>query len=67
MCQSNKITNNFFSFQPTYQNWKKRIESNVNKFLSNYQFNAELNKNTVREQLRKHLHDGYVLSIIKLK
>ncbi|XP_015374846.1 PREDICTED: MATH and LRR domain-containing protein PFE0570w-like [Diuraphis noxia] len=44
--------------KPTYQNWKQRIESNVNKFLSKVKFTPELNKNTVRERLRKHLLDG---------
>ncbi|CAI6367973.1 unnamed protein product [Macrosiphum euphorbiae] len=44
--------------KPTYQNWKQRIESNVNKFLSKQKYTPELNKNTVRERLRKHLLDG---------
>ncbi|XP_026812872.1 biorientation of chromosomes in cell division protein 1-like 1 isoform X2 [Rhopalosiphum maidis] len=44
--------------KPTYQNWKQRIESNVNKFLSKVKYTPELNKNTVRERLRKHLLDG---------
>lgn len=44
--------------KPTYQNWKQRIESNVNKFLSKVKFTPELNKNSVRERLRKHLLDG---------
>ncbi|CAI6367695.1 unnamed protein product [Macrosiphum euphorbiae] len=42
----------------TYQNWKQLIESNVNKFLSKVKFTQELNKNTVRERLRKHLLYG---------
>ncbi|XP_029345264.1 biorientation of chromosomes in cell division protein 1-like 1 isoform X2 [Acyrthosiphon pisum] len=42
----------------TYQNWKQLIESNVNKFLSKVKFTPELNKNTVRERLRKHLLYG---------
>jgi len=50
--------------QPTYQNWKQRIESNVNKFLSKLKYTPELNKTTVREQLRKHLLDGYVFMIL---
>ncbi|XP_001946451.2 biorientation of chromosomes in cell division protein 1-like 1 [Acyrthosiphon pisum] len=44
--------------KPTYQNWKQRIESNVKKFLSKQKYTPELNKNTVRERLRKHLLDG---------
>ncbi|CAH1713734.1 unnamed protein product [Aphis gossypii] len=44
--------------KPTYQNWKQRIESNVHKFLSKVNYTPELNKNTVRERLRKHLLDG---------
>ncbi|XP_060881124.1 biorientation of chromosomes in cell division protein 1-like 1 [Metopolophium dirhodum] len=42
----------------TYQNWKQLIESNVNKFLSKVKFTPELNKNTVRERLRKQLLYG---------
>ncbi|KAF0769015.1 Uncharacterized protein FWK35_00000431, partial [Aphis craccivora] len=48
--------------KPTYQNWKQRIESNVHKFLSKVNYTPELNKNTVRERLRKHLFDGLISS-----
>uniref|UniRef100_A0A2S2PJ86 Biorientation of chromosomes in cell division protein 1 n=1 Tax=Schizaphis graminum TaxID=13262 RepID=A0A2S2PJ86_SCHGA len=51
--------------KPTYQNWKQRIESNVNKFLSKVKYTPELNKNTVREQLRKHLLDGHEIQDIE--
>jgi len=44
--------------KPTYQNWKQRIESNVRKFLNTIMWTPDLNKNTVRERLKKHLHDG---------
>ncbi|XP_050058763.1 biorientation of chromosomes in cell division protein 1-like 1 [Aphis gossypii] len=45
--------------KPTYQNWKQRIESNVHEFLSKVNYTPELNKNTVRERLRKNLLDGH--------
>ncbi|KAF0748425.1 biorientation of chromosomes in cell division protein 1-like 1 isoform X2 [Aphis craccivora] len=48
---------------PTYQNWKQRIESNVHKFLSKVNYTPELNKNTIRERLRKHLLDGSPLIV----
>ncbi|XP_060834854.1 biorientation of chromosomes in cell division protein 1-like 1 isoform X1 [Rhopalosiphum padi] len=51
--------------KPTYQNWKQRIESNVNKFLSKLKYTPELNKTTVREQLRKHLLDGHEIQDIE--
>ncbi|XP_050436928.1 biorientation of chromosomes in cell division protein 1-like 1 [Adelges cooleyi] len=44
--------------KPTFQNWKQRIESNINKFLSKINYTPELNKNSIRERLRKHLFDG---------
>ncbi|XP_050531964.1 biorientation of chromosomes in cell division protein 1-like 1 isoform X2 [Daktulosphaira vitifoliae] len=44
--------------KPTYQNWKQRIETNISKFLSKVKYTPELNKNTIRERLRKHLFDG---------
>lgn len=50
----------FLFLQPTYQNWKQLIESNVIKFLSKEKYTPELNKNSVRERLRKYLLHGYV-------
>lgn len=54
----------YLFLQPTYQNWKQRIESNVQKFLSKINYTPELNKNTIRERLRKHLLDGYDFNIL---
>lgn len=51
--------------QPTYQNWKQLIESNVIKFLSKEKYTPELNKNSVRERLRKYLLHGYVKILIQ--
>uniref|UniRef100_A0A0C9R407 Bod1 protein n=1 Tax=Fopius arisanus TaxID=64838 RepID=A0A0C9R407_9HYME len=44
--------------KPAYQNLRTRVESSVNSFLSKQRWRADLNKNQLRETLRKHISDG---------
>ncbi|KAI5715651.1 hypothetical protein M8J77_020080 [Diaphorina citri] len=46
--------------KPAYQNLKSRVETSVQKFLEKLKFDSNLNKNVVRENLRKHvIESGY--------
>ncbi|XP_032689143.1 myb-like protein X isoform X2 [Odontomachus brunneus] len=44
--------------KPAYQNLRTRVEGSVNSFLSKQTWKPDLNKNQLRETLRKHIHDA---------
>ncbi|KAL6446448.1 hypothetical protein ACFW04_001190 [Cataglyphis niger] len=44
--------------KPAYQNLRTRVESSVNSFLTKQIWKPDLNKNQLRETLRKHIHDA---------
>ncbi|XP_018326199.1 biorientation of chromosomes in cell division protein 1-like 1 [Agrilus planipennis] len=44
--------------KPAYQNLRQRVESNVTNFLNSQKWSAELNKNQVREMLRKDISES---------
>lgn len=44
--------------KPAYQNLRTRVEGSVNSFLSKQVWKPDLNKNQLRETLRKHIHDA---------
>ncbi|XP_057654305.1 biorientation of chromosomes in cell division protein 1-like 1 isoform X1 [Diorhabda carinulata] len=47
--------------KPAYQNLKQRVEGSVNTFLKQQTWSIDLNKNQLREQLRKNLlESGYL-------
>lgn len=48
----------YVQFQPAYQNLRTRVEGSVNSFLSKQTWKPDLNKNQLRETLRKHIHDA---------
>lgn len=39
--------------KPAYQNLRQRVEGSVNGFLRNQSWNSDMNKNQIRETLRK--------------
>lgn len=41
--------------KPAYQNLQQRVESSVASFLSDQMWTSELNKNQLREKLRKNI------------
>ncbi|XP_012551699.1 biorientation of chromosomes in cell division protein 1-like 1 isoform X1 [Bombyx mori] len=47
--------------RPAYQNLRQRVESSVSSFLSRQCWKPDLNKNQLREKLRKHILDGNYL------
>ncbi|XP_026729303.1 biorientation of chromosomes in cell division protein 1-like 1 isoform X2 [Trichoplusia ni] len=47
--------------RPAYQNLRQRVENSVSSFLSRQCWKADLNKNQLREKLRKHILDGNYL------
>ncbi|KYN33213.1 Biorientation of chromosomes in cell division protein 1-like protein [Trachymyrmex septentrionalis] len=47
--------------KPAYQNLRTRVEGSVNSFLSKQVWKPDLNKNQLRETLRKHIHDASYL------
>ncbi|XP_048001555.1 biorientation of chromosomes in cell division protein 1-like 1 [Leguminivora glycinivorella] len=47
--------------RPAYQNLRQRVESSVALFLSRQTWKPDLNKNQLREKLRKHILDGNYL------
>ncbi|XP_063988685.1 biorientation of chromosomes in cell division protein 1-like 1 [Diachasmimorpha longicaudata] len=49
--------------KPAYQNLRTRVESSVNSFLYKQRWRADLNKNQLRETLRKHISDGPYLDM----
>lgn len=44
--------------KPAYQNLRTRVEGSVNSFLTKQIWKPDLNKNQLRETLRKHIHDA---------
>ncbi|XP_015585411.1 biorientation of chromosomes in cell division protein 1-like 1 [Cephus cinctus] len=44
--------------KPAYQNLHTRVEGSVNSFLAKQVWKADLNKNQLRETLRKHIHEA---------
>ncbi|XP_078037362.1 uncharacterized protein LOC144470280 [Augochlora pura] len=44
--------------KPAYQNLRTRVEGSVNSFLSKQSWKPDLNKNQLRENLRKHIHEA---------
>lgn len=48
--------------QPAYQNLRQRVENTVTGFLSKQKWTPELNRNQLRERLRKHLTESVSLS-----
>lgn len=49
--------------QPAYQNLQNRVEGSVNSFLRSQTWKPDLNKNQLRETLRKHIHDAAFLEV----
>ncbi|XP_026316614.1 biorientation of chromosomes in cell division protein 1-like 1 isoform X2 [Hyposmocoma kahamanoa] len=47
--------------RPAYQNLRQRVESSVASFLARQTWKPDLNKNQLREKLRKHLLDANYL------
>ncbi|XP_068625450.1 biorientation of chromosomes in cell division protein 1-like 1 [Battus philenor] len=47
--------------RPAYQNLRQRVENSVSTFLSRQCWQPDLNKNQLREKLRKHILDGNYL------
>lgn len=47
--------------RPAYQNLRQRVESSVTGFLSRQHWVPDMNKNQMREKLRKHILDGNYL------
>ncbi|CAH1102717.1 unnamed protein product [Psylliodes chrysocephalus] len=44
--------------KPAYQNLRQRVEGTVTTFLNQQAWSIDLNKNQLREQLRKNLHES---------
>ncbi|XP_055851440.1 dentin sialophosphoprotein [Episyrphus balteatus] len=49
--------------KPAYQNLRQRVENTVNKFLSAQMWTPEMNKNQLRERLRKHITEAGFLDV----
>ncbi|XP_046750772.1 biorientation of chromosomes in cell division protein 1-like 1 [Diprion similis] len=49
--------------KPAYQNLRTRVESSVNTFLCKQIWKPDMNKNQLRENLRKHIHDAAYLDV----
>ncbi|XP_033219069.1 myb-like protein X [Belonocnema kinseyi] len=49
--------------KPAYQNLQNRVEGSVNSFLRSQTWKPDLNKNQLRETLRKHIHDAAFLEV----
>ncbi|XP_034837263.1 uncharacterized protein DDB_G0283697-like [Maniola hyperantus] len=47
--------------RPAYQNLRQRVENSVTTFLSRQTWQPDMNKNQLREKLRKHILDGNYL------
>lgn len=43
--------------KPAYQNLRHRVEGNVSNFLNKQRWKSNLNKNQVREMLRKNIQE----------
>ncbi|XP_030754572.1 biorientation of chromosomes in cell division protein 1-like 1 isoform X2 [Sitophilus oryzae] len=44
--------------KPAYQNLRQRVEGSVNNFLMKQKFSGNMNKNQIREQLRKNISES---------
>ncbi|XP_069699449.1 biorientation of chromosomes in cell division protein 1-like 1 isoform X2 [Periplaneta americana] len=49
--------------KPAYQNLHQRVEGSVTGFLASQVWRPDLNKNQLRDSLRKHIHDSGFLDI----
>ncbi|KAG8227185.1 hypothetical protein J437_LFUL003391 [Ladona fulva] len=49
--------------KPAYQNLRQRVEGSVSSFLSNQEWKPDLNKNQLRDSLRKNIHESGFLDI----
>lgn len=49
--------------KPAYQNLRQRVENTVNKFLSAQLWTPDMNKNQLREKLRKHITEAGFLDV----
>ncbi|KAJ8686807.1 hypothetical protein QAD02_022601 [Eretmocerus hayati] len=49
--------------KPAYQNLRTRVEGSVNLFLNKQTWRTDLNKNQLRDTLRKHIHDAPYLEV----
>ncbi|XP_076266293.1 uncharacterized protein LOC143199975 isoform X3 [Rhynchophorus ferrugineus] len=49
--------------KPAYQNLRQRVEGSVNNFLKKQTFSGDMNKNQIREQLRKNISESGFLEI----
>lgn len=46
-----------YIFQPAYQNLHQRVEGSVSGFLASQVWRPDLNKNQLRDSLRKYIHE----------
>ncbi|KAI9580394.1 biorientation of chromosomes in cell division protein 1-like 1 isoform X1 [Glossina fuscipes] len=49
--------------KPAYQNLRKRVEDSVKKFLAEQKWQPEINKNQLREKLRRHIAESGFLDV----
>ncbi|CAD6993993.1 unnamed protein product [Ceratitis capitata] len=49
--------------KPAYQNLRQRVENTVKKFLSEQQWTPDMNKNQLREKLRRHITESGFLDV----
>ncbi|XP_073818954.1 biorientation Defective 1 isoform X2 [Musca autumnalis] len=49
--------------KPAYQNLRQRVEKSVKKFLSEQTWTPEMNKNQLREKLRRHIAESGFLDV----
>ncbi|XP_066999212.2 dentin sialophosphoprotein [Anabrus simplex] len=49
--------------KPAYQNLHQRVEGTVASFLASQEWRPDLNKNQLRDSLRKHIHESGFLDI----
>uniref|UniRef100_A0A1A9WY37 BOD1/SHG1 domain-containing protein n=1 Tax=Glossina brevipalpis TaxID=37001 RepID=A0A1A9WY37_9MUSC len=49
--------------KPAYQNLRKRVEDSVKKFLAQQKWTPEINKNQLREKLRRHIAESGFLDV----
>jgi len=51
------LSNWISSFQPAYQNLCHRVDGRVESYLSDTKWGPDLNKNQLRENIRKHINE----------
>ncbi|CAB3381779.1 Hypothetical predicted protein [Cloeon dipterum] len=49
--------------KPAYQNMRQRVENAVNRYLKGQKWSNELNKNKLRDSLRRHLTEGRLIHV----